>query len=648
MPFNPKAHAWFDSTLVTFDNTELTWDTCGYEQQAEIIQQQLKIENNLTLVLNYGPGKTLYSLLDLYPDTAISIKFLSPLFNDTGTHSFPFTLPATKQNLKILGFPHRIERYQSVKDIQYPLQIFAGGLLILDGNLVITEADPLNIECYFKSGNGDFWSAIEGKTLKDIELGESEEFADDAEALDYMKDATEGAYPDFPFAIFPLVNIGLAKDLTWTQVNAGTGGTWLGITMVNYWNVDDPGNPYFMSQWCSLSPYLYLNYILDRLFYTFGYTPSKNFISISQELRTLVMYNNTSKWWSDNPLFLFPMPGTRPNKFNYRDYVPDCDIAAFIENLEKMFCACLFVDHRTKKTKFLLFKEIITAIEVVSLTKIVSDIRITQTESYDSAVFKFSNDSEAYPEDDIKDFRELNKWASVFSQLPAITTEDLNDLRLVRASDIYFRVSYGSSALEWKLYSRNIQKEYGYPGENPLEVECNIFTLPMYYGADVFLGVIGTTKFTHISWPLAIQKNFFELRNADEDVKDNYSPRLLFYRGLHQDQSTPQNTYPLGTFDVYDTNKINGSVPKLPDANLSLRWDGPYGLIENFYKEYLQWKMAGPDKLEFEAWFDITEIAALDFSKKYAINNTHLLLDSVELTLTPEGITASKVTAYKL
>jgi hypothetical protein len=577
-------------------------------------------------------------LLDIYPDTTISILFTNPMFNDTGTHSFPFTIPATKQNLKILNFPHRIERYTEIKNIEYPLQIYVEGLKILDGNMVVTAADPHSIECYFKSGNGNFWSAIQGKSLKDIELGESPLFQQQFDVYDYMKDSVVKSFPEMPFAMFPVIN---------TQLAAGTQAQpdWALVNVINYWDVDIPADPTF-SQYTSNTPFLYLAYILERLFANFGHTSSYNIFAAHPELKTLVLYSSISNYTGAT--------SEPPLQFVFKDYMIDYLVTDFIRNLEKMFCGTLFVNDRQRTVKFLLFREIISQKELISINKVTSEIAISQGESFEEYNFKFLPDDLAYPTENIKPLSIGTIKAPVDTYATLPTSNNVpNDIRLVLDEDYFYHFTYDTvNGPHWERYTPNIQLETEEPSEEKkiLLIESEIFTLPMFMGPDNFF-TVNPSKYTHTYWPWANNKGFIPFKDLSDPATIRMTPRLLFYRGLQKDNSYPQNQYPLGSMDVYNALKKYANPPlppKIDGANISLQWDGEYGLIENFYKEYLAWKMAGPDKLEFNAIFNVKEIAELDFSKKYAINSTAMLLDSVEISLTPQGLAASKVTAYKL
>lgn len=647
----------FDSTQITFDNSELTWDNCTRQQQVQIIQQYLRISGGTALVVSHGENNKVYSRLDTYQDFSFSITLTNPMFNDVGSHSIPFSLPASAHNLRIFGFPARPERYTELKNKQYPFYIFAEGLHILTGVLVVTSAVPDAIECYFKSGNGEFWSAVKDKNLNSLDMGVSQEFANDDDAVDYLSDSTKNKYPDYPFVVFPVVNLGLAKDLTFDEAFAGTNGSWRGITMVNYWDVDNNNINYgrLLSEWSSISPFLYLNFVLDKLFNTNGYDIIENFIRDNSELNTLVLYNNVSKFWSDNPNAPTPIPGVRPTMIVYNEYLPAYPIANFISELEKLFCACMFINDRLKRASFKTFKEIIKAIDVLPITRVTSDIKVTVGDVYDSYTFEFANDEKLYPETDIQDLTDkfLTNPPSIPSlPLPQVLISPfINELMFVVGSDTYYVIkdvapfTPPTYSVTWETYSRDIQKTYGVAIGKCLEISSKIFTLPAYYGAEP---TNQSTYYSVTCFPLAFHRNFYELMPIDDPATADYTPRLLFYRGMQPDESNSFVIYPLGTFDVYRANKAIGGTATIQGANISLQWDGPHGLAENFYKEYLQWKMAGPDKLEFEAWLDVTQLAALDFSRKYAINHVHMLLDTVEFSITNKGVSYSKITGYKI
>jgi hypothetical protein len=124
-----------------------------------------------------------------------------------------------------------------------------------------------------------------------------------------------------------------------------------------------------------------------------------------------------------------------------------------------------------------------------------------------------------------------------------------------------------------------------------------------------------------------------------DSSKNEFSARLLFYRGMFNDSDGIP--YPLGSSDVYE---YNGQ--KITDANHSLHWDGQYGLYENFHKDYVYWLMNIAKFVKFKKHLTPLDLFNLDFSKKYHAFNFNMLIKEVRVTLTPTAIRTAEIDAY--
>src|SRR5688572_10870335 len=112
--------------------------------------------------------------LDLYPNTVLQRERNSPFFimkDSSGTDgipgevSYPFNLPATDKNLRLLGFPHVMP---ATKTKVHNFLLDDNGMMISDGKLVIgTVTTDLNrnntgsIAAHFNSGSSEFYKRIE-------------------------------------------------------------------------------------------------------------------------------------------------------------------------------------------------------------------------------------------------------------------------------------------------------------------------------------------------------------------------------------------------------------------------------------------------------------------------------------------------------
>jgi len=131
-----------------------------------------------------------------------------------------------------------------------------------------------------------------------------------------------------------------------------------------------------------------------------------------------------------------------------------------------------------------------------------------------------------------------------------------------------------------------------------------------------------------------------------EDTKkpfDNPSgTRLLFYRGIKTD-STGTNSVPLGTPDVYDYFKN-----KIPEANLSLRWEGEYGLYEKLWKPVIEDFILKTRQVEIQRIISPIQLRQLDFSEKYRARGIDYIYDEITIPVSETTIGPASIVAYKV
>lgn len=114
----------------------------------------------------------------------------------------------------------------------------------------------------------------------------------------------------------------------------------------------------------------------------------------------------------------------------------------------------------------------------------------------------------------------------------------------------------------------------------------------------------------------------------------------IFYVTPNQSTSTITKNYPLGTNDVYD-----GQLDKIPEANLSLKWDGQYGIYERFAKEFITWfnTIAKPVTILMQP---SVEDLFTDFSMKKRINGVDYLIDEIRGEITGDKLSVAEVDAW--
>ena len=111
----------------------------------------------------------------LAEDTSISIEMTSPLWNDSGTFSYTFQLPY-HANRHIFNASDKPESDVNLKTFREPFELYLYGIGLLFGDLVCTsdeiDTDGDRVDVEIRAANASFEDAIDGKSLRDLDLGE--------------------------------------------------------------------------------------------------------------------------------------------------------------------------------------------------------------------------------------------------------------------------------------------------------------------------------------------------------------------------------------------------------------------------------------------------------------------------------------------
>lgn len=135
--------------------------------------------------------------------------------------------------------------------------------------------------------------------------------------------------------------------------------------------------------------------------------------------------------------------------------------------------------------------------------------------------------------------------------------------------------------------------------------------------------------------------SFYSLNNdIDQTVFQNFFNYYVYTYETVIQVSDEEKLYPLLTNDVYD-----GQLTKIPEANLSLKWDGQYGIYERFAKEFITWynTMAKPVTILMQP---TVEDLFMDFSVKKRINGIDYLLDEIRGEITGDKLSVAEVDAW--
>jgi hypothetical protein len=674
--------------------------------------------------------------LDLLSEKSISFALKSPLFNSNkidGSYSFPFKIPATNNNKKLLGFTHRLTLDDNAM-VDVEANIYFQGLKLFTGNLKVDGATSQDYyECTFYTDIGSFANAIKGKYLQDLELDGRYNYSAIYTNQDSIAKSALGSYPDYKFVIFPVAN-SKAQELM----------TKFGYTNIyNYQNnwIEKTGSTTIWKTENPITPFPYFIYVFEQVFKENGYIIKNDCFYKIEELQKLVIYNPNA----------ITMLEISPS-FYLKNHLPSITLNEFLINISNQFNCGYFINQRNKTIEIKFLKDIINSNESIDWNNnLLKPVYYPDIKS-DGYLLKYTPDgSDDYWSSNqkvIEDFKKgilgsVSTFWDLYNILIFNGTKP-HQIRLVRDEDNYYQKQI--EAPWWTFSSKNFKNlddgdegfnlesksstllmdTHSFIGLFPQGLHAQIilqFTDLPFNGQTFTLNWLGHSMlFTFMNVPLGptdfqtynnladlkteiltklsyittitddfiisegtsnlyyfnivlgaklAGSNFYltvttntvttlnpidttkrwltphsdqQLNYSDYKVYNdytNFSLRLLFYRGLKLDSN--DKLYPLASNDVYD---FDGS--KIADANLSLKWDGEYGLYENFWKDYIYWwnerkKLAKVTKL-----MSVTDIINLDWSKKYNIEGVNYLLKEISISIKNNQLLPAEIEMYKV
>ena len=615
-----------------------------------------------------------------YSEISLNFAMKSPIFNDAdGSAVFNFTIPTTPKNKKIFGFANRLNIASS--NNEYNIIIKYCGLEMFSGILLVNTSQPDFFECSAGISKGAFNYLIKNLTIQQTTPDEIINVAhEDTDLVWGLKLHTEyeqfidKCYPETNIAVFPIVNDDAMADAnnifqyykTYYQSNLNF---WdieeqKFLTLVNNINnlaIDIPKLLY-MKTYNLFTPFVYNSHVLKNIFAYLNYTLETNPFETNLELSKLVIYQiKLANEKKAEYIFIAGLLNSDVHMYeqkpfldiNVKDYVPEIIGEDYLSGLLNMFGCALFVSNFNRTAKIVFLKDIISSSDIVVLQTKSSDYQIT-VEPITEYLLSQTFDSEDSLNDmhmvNLNDYNVKDPVVNKSLLLVDVFGAYNNDVRFVENERMYYKCSIGEEYLAvlpyWEKLCYENLLEYG-TGTEVIEVKASSPAMEMpYYAQPPY-------KHQEMLIPHVSQKCI--IPGLIPSYKNKCSLRLMFYRGMVEGfYGTPEDSgsgwvtpptrdlYPLGSNNVYD---IDGN--KIADANLSLLWDGEYGLYENFWKQWVEQRPL-TKIVKIKNLLMPIEIRKLDFSKKYRISDNNYLLKEVRFTITDKdnGPVMAEIDAY--
>jgi hypothetical protein len=541
--------------------------------------------------------------LDMYPGTVIQRERLSPFFLSKssdgkdgipGEISYPFKLPPSDKNYRLLDWPHILPNVKTKVHTGIlendGMQLSAGRLVmdVIETNLQINNKGF--IDAHFLSNASEFFVRIKDKKLKDLSLGGERNF----NWAGYSK-----ALPGFWKHIHDTWNYNDSDNgdyVFFTLWNDGyLGGTrdWQNEIRWNAAQGDVEFNPYFVVT--ALTPAVYVKYILVKIFEEHGYAVSGDLLN-DFDFKKLTMQSFYGVYWSDvvfnatvSPPVLVPTPRNNITIKLSEHMPPNVTIAEFLVEMQKLLPIGFDINDNNRTCKIIWLDRLATGGPYNDRTKqFVPSHRISLGEGEGTTkVFGLTRNKDG---------------ADNLDETTVAVRDQVND-------------------------------KYD-PGNATDFIESNITAFPMYearfmkyeeYGGPVRRPP--TAKFPFCS----IEGSWHGKDGEPVDWKMHFA----FYRG-RKNSTSDGIVIPLGTNDV----KIFGSVLANNFVQVDGSWslyfsEGIYGL-NNFWNAWLK-VLGNNETLQGTMNMPLHEYLQLRWTDVLLINNTPYVIQKIKELLPYKG-----------
>lgn len=275
--------------------------------------------------------------LDLESGTVVQVEYHSSLFDVDripGVLTYPVTLPWSKHNKRLLGFPGNlsVRRYRREP---FDCGMYLGNLW-RKGKLYILGTSDKGISVSFTTDVGDLGEDFKNRSLRELDLGS-----------DAFTDGVRGLYPASNYALFPVKN----PDFYGDKANPGYCG------YLNYYDGGFVPNDRYNLATYTRTPFPYLVHIMRRVMACFGYSITGDWLE-QEETRRLVIYNTTAIDRLEPNIFLQEQ-NVFASQIHYNRHVPDMKANEFMKAVRAAFGLAFLFNPTTRVMEVVQLREVI-------------------------------------------------------------------------------------------------------------------------------------------------------------------------------------------------------------------------------------------------------------------------------------------------
>lgn len=528
---------------------------------------------------------------NLRPDTQIQVERTNPFFNDFGEQTTPLELPASERNRRILGFPDSFGRRVKMEAADVAIQ--DGEYFAQCRQMVLSAQYRGSISTAFYINDGSFYSRIQKVKLKDIF---KDEFIPGVNTVEQgiafcrsLRDNKNEQYTIFPVLLTDDSGVNLGFNYKFLNAYGKDTGLkskakWMWkdgkMSYVNYTTVSaflpdindsdcDFYNaiqrteyvnevPITLAPGYYISPFIRVNYLLQRIFAYFGYTLQSNFFTQTEPFTKMVVINNVIDVLVNG-------------KIRLSDLVPDGTCADFLTVIRKKFC-CEFTSDEGQHTANIIFlRDTLNALPENDLTSCVTQepIVVYKTEK---DYKRITLDAEDKLDTDISD-----SYDDIDAMVKACPGAYFNPV-----DGAFYKQGWSG---DYEVITKIGEASQAYNTGGDLETkELKIPELipefrKLTYKATVDDEDVECDLGNHLYIGSYIARNSkMVVAGEDKETASESASKqktILAFSYLSEER-------PEGTISAYDIH--NAEHPQIFDY--ALYYNGPFGIFEKFYRDY--------------------------------------------------------------
>lgn len=367
-------------------------------------------------------------------------------------------------------------------------------------------------------------------------------------------------------------------------------------------------------------PFVYLAYFVKRMFTQLELNVSNNVFE-EIDLKQLVIYNAFAENnFSDTNLLQIV------DTFDLKNHLPDSTLSDFLNDVLKLLAIAIDYNSVTRTVRLANMKDIVADRSFIAFPGLISSKPYLKLNLYKGYKLSQVSSDDEYVNEFFDSLSASSVTGSVATYLDLPEDPAINDIYYVELTKTYYIWTYDeeTSSITWKHFSFDFDhiKQQSDDGDGEiLTIESSWSAVMDFAGTDSSANAPAGR-----SWRIPRIDQAGNFAGMPSFFRSEFSKCLLFYRGMQNDLLS--QPYPMGSNGVYRYNNT-----KISGADLSLNWNGEYGLYEKRHKAWVEWLVNNPGYFTCKASLSSLQLASIDWFKWYRIMHHDFLIREIRFNI---------------